>query len=238
MLISNRTALITGASRGLGRALALGFGQEGYRVYATARTMSALEALEGEARAGGLDIIPIAADVASPDDNARVVERVAADGRRLSLIVHNASLLGSRVPLANYPTDLFARVLDVNVTGPFDLTRRLIDHLAPNAVIQLVTSGVGVVGKAGWGAYSVSKFALEAMGQILGEELGSLGFRVQIIDPGSMRTRMRAEAFPDEDPEQLLPADVNVPAFRALLAAAEPGWARFKAKELGALTEN
>ncbi len=215
----NRIALITGGTRGLGRALSLDLARQGFTVFATGRTRRTLEVLAADAAAEGLDVRPLLADVADQEANAALAETVRAAGG-LDVLVHNASVLGPRVALADYPADVFRAVLDTNVFGPFDLTRRLRPLLRPNAAVLFLTSGVGVVGKAGWGAYSVSKFALEGLAQIEAEELRSAGVRVFTVDPGSMRTDMRALAYPDEDPSALRrPEDNTAPFLWALLEA-------------------
>ena len=212
-------ALITGGTRGLGRALTLDLARRGFTVFATGRTPGTLDALAADAE--GLDVRPVLADVSSPADNTRLAALIG-DAGGLDALVHNASLLGPRLPLADYPGDAFRAVLDVNVFGPFDLTRQLVPHLRPNAGVVFVTSGVGVVGKAGWGAYSVSKFALEGLAAIHAEELP--GARVFTIDPGSMQTAMRAAAYPAEDPSLLRrPEDNTAPFLWALLEAQQTG---------------
>ena len=213
-----RIALITGGTRGLGRALTLDLARRGFVVYATGRTRETLDALGRDA--DGLDVRPVLADVSDSGANAALAERIRVEHGGLDVLVHNASLLGPRVPLADYPADLFRHVLNVNVFGPFDLTQRVRPMLRPNAAVLFLTSGVGVVGKAGWGAYSVSKFAVEGLAQIQAEELRDAGVRVFTVDPGSMRTDMRAAAYPDEDPSRLRrPEDNTAPFLWALLEA-------------------
>lgn len=223
-----KNALITGGTRGLGRALTLDLARRGFTVLATGRSPETLAALARDAAAEGLDIRPVRADVSNPADNAALTALVEELGG-LDALVHNASLLGPRVPLADYAPDVFQDVLAVNVFGPFDLTRRLTPHLRPDAGVVFVTSGVGVVGKAGWGAYSVSKFGIEGLGQIVREELPEQ--RVFVIDPGSMRTAMRAAAYPAEDPTRLRhPNDNTAPFLWALLEASPEQAGRFKAQ--------
>lgn len=197
------TAVITGATRGLGRALTEAFARRGYRVYGTARTREALEALAGDAAREGWDVVTVEGDVATVDDNARLARRIAADGARVSVIVHNAGILGPRVPLAEYPPDVFAQVMAVNVFGPFDLTRQLLPLLAPRATIEFVSSGAGTGPRERWGAYNVAKIAVEGLGGIFAKELADRDVRVYLVDPGPMRTSMRARAYPEEDPGTL-----------------------------------
>lgn len=232
--MSNETgaALVTGGTRGLGRALSLALARRGLTVYATGRDAGDLRALEEEARAYELPVVALRADQALAEDNAAVVAAIRAGGQPLRLVIHNASRLGPRVPLADYPPEDFDAVLAVNVRGPFDLQRRLDPLLEAGATVLVVTSGVGVVGRAGWGAYSVSKFAIEGMAQIWADELKERGVRVHVVDPGAMRTRMRAEAFPEEDPQRLLDPAENVRPFLwlALEGGELPTGQRFKSQ--------
>ncbi|HEY0969725.1 MAG TPA: SDR family NAD(P)-dependent oxidoreductase [Gemmatimonadales bacterium] len=197
------TILVTGGTRGLGRALVLAFARRGDRVYATARGEEGLAELAAAASAGGLDVVPLRADASRVEDNAAVAARLAADGRRLDVVIHNASLLGPRVPLAEYPPDVFADVMAANVLAPFDLTRQLLPHLARNAALVFVSSGVSTGPRERWGAYNVSKIALDGLAGIWARELHDDGVRVFIVDPGGMRTSMRAAAYPGEDPMTL-----------------------------------
>ena len=228
----SRTALVTGGTRGLGRALALTFAGRGYRVYATARGQDGLAALAAEATERRLDIVPIRADHSRTDDNARVVGRISDDARRVYLAIHNAGLLGPRVELAAYPPDEFERVMAANLFAPFDLTRQLLPILAPAAAIIFVSSGVSLGPRRYWGAYNVSKIALDGLAGIWAKELRDRGVRVFIVDPGPMRTTMRADAYPQEDPRTLEPPEARTPVFVWLAERADLSLSggRFKAE--------
>lgn len=227
-----KTILITGATRGLGRALALDFARRGHTVFATGRDPAGLAALESAARAEGLDVVALQADHTLALDNARVRARIA-DAGGLDVLVHNAGALGPRVELADYPDDEWDRVIAINTTAPFRLTKALIPHLKEGASVQFVGSGVGVVARAKWGAYNVSKYGVEAVGGIFAAELGDRGVRVNVVDPGAMRTGMRAAAYPDEDPLTLITPEENTGVFLwlALEAGADVNGQRFKAKD-------
>jgi NAD(P)-dependent dehydrogenase (short-subunit alcohol dehydrogenase family) len=196
------TLLVTGASRGLGRATALAFAAAGWEVIATGRSAGHLRELEEAAGDGR--VRAFTGDVASADDNERLREWLSSDGKRLDAVIHNAALLGQpRTPLAEYPPEEFERVMAVNVFGPFDLTRRLVPHLADGAAIVVISSGASLGPRRGWGAYNVSKIALDGLAGIWALELRDVGIRVFIVDPGRLRTGMRAAAYPDEDPRRL-----------------------------------
>ena len=141
-------------------------------------------------------------------DPLAVAEWVEETVRRLgppSVLVNNASLLGPRVPLAEYPLEDWRDVLRVNLTGAFAVTRAVLPHLreAGGGSIVNVTSGAAVGPRENWGAYAVSKHALEGWSLNLAKELEGTGIRVNLVDPGSMRTGMRAAAYPSEDPRSL-----------------------------------
>jgi NAD(P)-dependent dehydrogenase (short-subunit alcohol dehydrogenase family) len=194
------TALITGATRGLGHALALDFARDGYAVYGTGRGEEALVALGKEAGNAKLDVRTLRADVATEHGATAILDRLDADAARLDVIVHNAGALGERVELAKYPIETWDDVMATNVRGPFLLTQRLLPRLAPNAAVIFVSSGIVERARPRWGAYYVSKVAVDALAATYAVELKSQGIRVFIVNPGPLRTVMRADAFPSEDP--------------------------------------
>jgi NAD(P)-dependent dehydrogenase (short-subunit alcohol dehydrogenase family) len=194
------TALITGATRGLGHALALVFARDGYAVYGTGRGEEGLVALAREAGNAKLDVRPLRADVTTERGANAILDRLDADGARLDVIVHNAGALGERVELAKYSLDTWDDVMATNVRGPFLLTQRLLPTLAPNAAVIFVSSGIVEQARPRWGAYYVSKVAVDALAATYAVELKPQGIRVFVVNPGPLRTVMRAEAFPSEDP--------------------------------------
>ncbi|MBI3611536.1 MAG: SDR family NAD(P)-dependent oxidoreductase, partial [Nitrospirae bacterium] len=129
---------------------------------------------------------------------------------RIDILVNNASLLGPRRPLADYPLKEWEAVLKVNLTAPFLLTQEVLRSMFPpkSGCILNITSSVGRQGRAQWGGYSVSKFGIESLTQILAEELRKHGIRVLALNPGGTRTAMRAAAYPEEDPDLLPTPDV------------------------------
>ena len=216
-LLADKFALITGASRGLGREIALAYAKEGVRGLALiARTLEPLQQLKSDiARiAPAVQITVIQADLGSTAD----VERVAAItleacNGRLDVLVNNASTLGP-VPmpyLLDYPADDFQQVLQVNLTAPFLLIQNVMGAMVEHGgSIINVTSDAGRTGYPGWGAYGISKFGLEGLSQTWASELAETAVRVNWVDPGSMNTAMHRDAEPKEDPAGWAdPADVT-----------------------------
>jgi NAD(P)-dependent dehydrogenase (short-subunit alcohol dehydrogenase family) len=208
-------ALITGASRGLGRALAAGLAERGWGLVIDARGSADLDrARRGIARGGPL--VARAGDVA--DAWHRDELRWAASGiGGLDAVVLNASTLGPspRPPLDRYPVEELRRVMEVNAIAPLALVQALLPALRPGARIVAVTSDAGREHYAGWGGYGASKAALELLFGVLGMEHPELS--VLVVDPGDMRTRMHQEAFPGEDIGDRPPPAERVPALVGLL---------------------
>src|SRR5688500_1756051 len=145
-------ALVTGATRGLGHALAFDFAKEGYVVYATGRGQDALDALGKETRGAKLDVRPVRSDVATEEGALAILQRLEADDARLDVVIHNAGLLGDRVELAKSSLEMWDAVMATNVRGPFLLTQRLLPRLALNAALIFVSSGIVEEARARWGA--------------------------------------------------------------------------------------
>lgn len=236
--LSNKVALITGASRGLGRALALAYAAEGADLVITAREGSAadLEAVRREAEAHGARVLTVFADVAARADVERLAASALARFGRVDILVNNASALGpTPMPfLSDYPPDAWDDVLRANVTGPFLLTRALIGQMIARerGVVINVSSDAGVVGYPTWGAYGVSKSALDHLTRTWAAELDGAGVRLVSVDPGSMNTLMHRAAEPEEDPAQWArPEDVVEPfIWLATDAAAGVSGHRFEAQ--------
>ncbi len=199
--VSGKVVLITGASHGLGRALAEAFARGGARVALCARGEAALAAVAESLVASGAEVVWRAADVR--DERAIDELARAAEGRwgPVTVLINNASILGERVPLAQYPIPTWRDVLDVNVTGALITIQAVLPGMrsAGRGSIINVTSGVGNVARADWGAYAISKWAVEALTYNLALEERDSGIRVNAVDPGAMRTRMRQAAYPEED---------------------------------------
>jgi NAD(P)-dependent dehydrogenase (short-subunit alcohol dehydrogenase family) len=227
--MSNRTALVTGASRGLGRALAAGLAREGFDLIIDARDAAALDAAAGALRAAGRTVTAVPGDVTDPAHRAALV---AAASARLDLLVNNAGTLGvSPLPaLADYPPDELRAAFEVNVIAPVALTQRALPLLrASGGAVLNITSDAAVEAYAGWGGYGAAKAALEQASNVLAAE--ELGVRVWWADPGDLRTDMHQLAFPGEDiSDRPEPASV-VPALVRLITERLPS-GRYRAAHL------
>jgi NAD(P)-dependent dehydrogenase (short-subunit alcohol dehydrogenase family) len=232
-MLQDRVVMITGASQGLGRALALAFSREGANLVITSRNEDALKPVAEEAEGAGDKVLTVAADVSKSEDVEKLVSAATERFGRVDVLVNNAGLLGPRVPIAEYPEDEWRKVLEANLTGPFLLTKAVIPHMPEGGSIVNITSGVSIEGRPRWGAYSVSKFGLEGLTQILAAELEERGIRANSVDPGSMRTEMRAAAYPDEDPMTLITPEENTDVFLYLASdeSRNVSGERFKAQE-------
>jgi NAD(P)-dependent dehydrogenase (short-subunit alcohol dehydrogenase family) len=212
------TALITGASRGLGRALARELARRSWRLVIDARGADALEAARTEL-AQHTEVVAIAGDVADPEHRDTLV---AAAGPRIDLLVNKASLLGpSPQPrLADYPLDVLERVYRVNVHAPLALFQAALPVLRPGACVLNITSDAAVEAYEGWGGYGSSKAALEQLTKILAAEHPEL--RIVAVDPGDMNTQMHQEAFPGEDISDRPPPEDSVPGLLAIVYGDAP----------------
>jgi NAD(P)-dependent dehydrogenase (short-subunit alcohol dehydrogenase family) len=219
-----KTAIVTGASRGLGLALGLALAERGWRLVVDARGRAALE----QAWAGVSNVAAVPGNLADIRHRRALV---AAAGARIDLLVNNASVLGPspRPSLAAYPLNELRRVYEVNVVAPLALVQEALPRLAPGARIVNLTSDAAVEPYEGWGGYGSSKAALEQLGAILAAEHPEL--RVYTVDPGDMRTHMHQEAFPGEDISDRPPPEASVPGLLELIEGDRPS-GRYRAREL------
>lgn len=220
-LLRDRVILITGASSGIGRELALHAAAHGARVVLHGRNVEKLESIYD-----AIDSIEAAPrpsiavmDLATADSEAylSLAESLSEEFGRLDGLVNNASILGERFSIEQYDPAMWQQVMHVNVTAAFVLTKVCLPllHRSEDATIIFTSSGVGRVGKAFWGAYAVSKFATEGLSQVLASE--QVRMRVNCINPGPVRTDMRRSAYPAEDRNALrTPADI-MPTYMYLL---------------------
>jgi NAD(P)-dependent dehydrogenase (short-subunit alcohol dehydrogenase family) len=223
-LLKGRAILITGAGSGLGRALAIECARAGASVILSGRTGAKLERVYDEIEALGAPQPAIAtldlalATAVDYDGLARVI---ADEFGRLDGLVHAAGLLGDRSPLEQYDVPTWCKVLHVNLTAPFILTQVLLPSLrkSSDASVIFVSSGVVKQPRPFWGAYAVAKTGLESVRSMLAEELeGETNIRVNSVNPGRMRTSMRAAAYPAEDPNTVPPPESVSGPFLYLLS--------------------
>jgi len=213
--LAGKVALITGASRGIGKAVARAYATEGAKVFICARSEAELERAAGEIRAAGGDAAYAAADLSRDGAAERIVREVERRYGPPDVLVNNAGILGPRAPIVTYPVDAWEEVMHINVNSVFILTQtvlRLMTARRQGSIIN-VSSSVGRIGKARWGAYAVSKFAIEGLTQVLADELKGWNIRANAVNPGGTRTAMRAEAYPEEDPATLPKPEEITPVF-------------------------
>jgi NAD(P)-dependent dehydrogenase (short-subunit alcohol dehydrogenase family) len=224
-----KNALITGASRGLGLALARQLAQNGWGVIIDARGKKALEQAR-EQLSAKTKVIAISGDVTAESHRKKLL-KAAQELGGLDLTVNNASLLGPspQPELLDYPLDVLENVYRANVIAPLAIIQTLRSVLKSDACIINVTSDAGVEAYAGWGGYGSSKAALEHLSHILAEENPNL--RVYWVDPGDMRTQMQQEAFPTEDISDRPLPEESVPGLIALIDGKEPS-GRYRAREV------
>jgi NAD(P)-dependent dehydrogenase (short-subunit alcohol dehydrogenase family) len=232
-------AIVTGASRGLGYALASGLAEVGWRLVIDARGGAAL-ATAAEALAGRTEVVALPGDITDPAHRAELVsaaQRLASAGagardRGFDLLVNNAGILGPspQPPLADYPLQSLRDVYEANVFAPLALTQLALPALrASGGAIINVTSDAAAEPYPGWGGYGSAKAALEQASRVLAEEEQAI--RVWCVDPGDLRTQMHQEAFPGEDIGDRPLPETAVPAFLRLIGA-RPASGRFRAADL------
>jgi NAD(P)-dependent dehydrogenase (short-subunit alcohol dehydrogenase family) len=221
------SALITGASRGLGLALARELAARGWTLVIDARGATELERTARELGAV-TKVAAIRGDIADPEHRR---DLVAAAGETIDLLVNNASVLGPspQPQLARYPLDELDRVYRVNTVAPLALIQLALPRIPDGGTIINVTSDAAVEPYEGWGGYGSSKAALDQISAILGAEQPSI--RVYAVDPGDMRTRLHQEAFPGEDISDRPPPEEIVPGLLALIEGSLPS-GRYRAREV------
>jgi len=223
-MLAMPTGIVTGASRGLGLALARALDERGWRLIVDARGGEALES----ATAGLQNVTAIAGDVADPAHRRALVD---AAGDRIDLVVNNASLLGPspQPALADYPLETLRDVYEANVIAPLALLQLALPRMPDGAAVLDITSDAGVEAYEGWGGYGSSKAALEQLTAILAAE--HPGLRVYWVDPGDMNTQMQQDAFPGEDVSDRPPPEESVPGLLALIGGSLAS-GRYQAREL------
>jgi NAD(P)-dependent dehydrogenase (short-subunit alcohol dehydrogenase family) len=221
--LTGRVVAITGATGGIGRAVALNAAFEGAELVLIGRSVAKLQALHTELEQlapGAAQMAPLDLENALANDYDRIADAVVNRYGRLDGLVHCAGMLGALTPMDQYDVPTWCRVMQVNVTAAFALTQVLLPALRKSADASIIftSSSVGRKGRAYWGAYAVSKFAVEGMAQVLAAELeGTSHVRVNTVNPGRARTAMRRQAYPSEDLESLPLPDALVGPYLRLL---------------------
>jgi NAD(P)-dependent dehydrogenase (short-subunit alcohol dehydrogenase family) len=221
-LLENKVILVTGAGDGIGRAAAITYAKYGAQVILLGRTVKKLESVYDEIIEAGYPspaIVPMDLKGASEVHYQGLAETIEGQFGCLDGLLHNAAVLGALSPFEHTPKHLFDEVMQVNVTAQFQLTKVLLPMLkaSPESSLVFTSSGVGRTGKAHWGAYSISKFATEGMMQVLADELDYSNIRINAINPGPTRTKMRESAFPAEDANQLPTPEDLMPLYLLLM---------------------
>jgi NAD(P)-dependent dehydrogenase (short-subunit alcohol dehydrogenase family) len=203
--VASKVVLITGAGRGIGRAAAELFARQGAKLVLCARTKHEVD--ETAARiveAGGVASAHVA-DIGVADQAARLPAAALERYGRLDILINNAAILGPRVPIADYPLDAWIDVVRINLTGTFVVSQAAAKIMARQRAGCIITlsSSVGRAGRERWGAYAVTKFGVEGLSQVMADELRSAGVVVLTLNPGRTRTRMRQDAYPEEDPTRV-----------------------------------
>lgn len=220
--LQDKIILVTGATDGIGKEVALEYAKNGATVVLLSRDTRKLEKVYDEIEALGYPqpaYLPVNLQDNNPETYQKVAEVIEKEFGRLDGLLHNAGDLGLLSPYEHFDDETWMRVMQINVNAPFLLTKYCIPLLKKSNSSSLVftSSGVGRQGRAYWGAYAASKFANEGMMQTLADELETSNVRVNSINPGATRTKMRANAYPGEDPETLpTPQDI-MPAYLWLM---------------------
>ncbi|MEQ8485425.1 MAG: YciK family oxidoreductase [Pseudomonadales bacterium] len=227
--LADRVILVTGAGDGIGRCAARTFACHGAHVILLGRSRGKLEAVFdwiGEHTETRPVIVPCDLEALDDDSAGALADAIAGEFGRLDGLLHNASLLGPRVPVAHYGSAQWRQVMQVNGFAPFLLTRALLGVMEAggDASVVFTSSSVGRRGRAYWGAYAVSKFANEGLMQVLADEHETAGrIRFNSLNPGATRTAMRASAYPGENPAEVATPEQKMDVYLYLFEAASRG---------------
>lgn len=227
--LEGRTIIVTGAGDGIGKACALEFAKHGATVILLGRTLAKLEATYDHIETQGYPqpaIFPINFESAPEKEYQELKQALEQEFGHIDGILHNASELGPRTPIANYSTTEWQKVIAVNTTAPFMLTKALLPLLYKSADARVIFTGssVGRKGRAYWGGYAVSKGSLETLAEVLADELDQTSIRVNSIDPGPVRTAMRASAYPAENPNTVTAAPAITNRYVFLMGPDSADW--------------
>ncbi len=221
--LQGKVILVTGAGAGIGKAAAINFAQQGAEVILLGKTTEKLEKVYDEILASGAKepaIVPLDMQGATKDHYLAMAQTIEDTFGRLDGLLHNASQLGTLMPFEQWPQDKLEMVMQVNVNAQFIMTQALLPLLkkSDSASVVFTSSSVGRKGRAFWGAYAISKFATEGMMQVLADEFDNTHIRFNAINPGATATKMRAVAYPAEDPANIAQPDDIMPAYLYLMS--------------------
>ncbi|MBM4160547.1 MAG: SDR family oxidoreductase [Ignavibacteria bacterium] len=205
MKLKEKRVVITGGSKGLGRALVLRFATEGAWVATCARSEDELRRLLLELSSRDVRAVVLQCDISDPEQVSQFAWKVLDNFGTIDVLVNNASILGPRIDIVEFTKPTWDRVIDINVHGMFHVTKAFLPAMirqGSGSIIN-VSSSVGRAGRAQWGAYAVSKFAMEGFTQTLADEMRHHNIRVNSVNPGAMKTDMRHQAYPAEDRSKL-----------------------------------
>jgi NAD(P)-dependent dehydrogenase (short-subunit alcohol dehydrogenase family) len=207
--LAGRLALVTGATRGVGRAVALAYAREGAHLILVGRTAGALEEVDDEIRSGGGTATLLTLDLKTHDKIDALGPTIYQRWSKLDILVGNAGILGPLSPLGHVTADAWSEVLEINLSANWRLIRTLDPLLRRSEAGRaiFVTSGAAAAPRAYWGPYAVSKAGLEALVKVYAHEVENTPVRANLVNPGPTRTGMRAKAFPGEDPASLKPPE-------------------------------
>ncbi len=219
--LQDKRIIVTGASRGLGRAIAEAYATEGAQLVLTATRDEHLRSALASCRDRGATAVGVELGLGDAEGARSAAAVAVAELGRVDVLVNNAGVLGTREGLSEYPLDLFREVIEVGLTGALAVIQSVVPAMSQGGAIINVSSGAA--GRAGWGAYAVAKSALESVTSMLRGELADREIRVVAVNPGAMRTTMRAAAYPHEDPSTLPHPSARVEPFIAIAEGADPG---------------
>lgn len=233
--LKGKVALVTGSTRGIGRAIAHIYAAEGARVAICGRNREDLLAVADEIKSLGAECLAVKIDLCDHEAAIKLVDTVHRTYGRIDVLVNNHSALGPRETIMEYPADEWDAIIRTNLTSTYWVTKEALGKMVPQNAgsIVMVSSAAGRHGRAKWGAYAVSKAGLEGLTQVLADELKTYKIRVNSVNPGPTRTDMRKAAYPAEDPKTLpAPADItNVFVYLASDASAGINGELFEARD-------
>lgn len=203
--LAGKVVLVTGSTKGIGRSIAHACGAEGAKVVICGRNKNNLYAVSEELKSLGADNCAIKVDLTSYEEAVKLVDAAQRAYGRIDVLINNHGILGPREPLMEYRAETWKEVMDTNLNSVFWVTREAMGKMVPQGSGSIITvsSGVAKKGKANWGAYAISKAAIENMTEVIADEMKDHKVRANTINPGPVKTEMRAAAYPGEDQSKL-----------------------------------